>query len=41
MSIPKIDLYAIRQKVIKNPFGDIFGNVLVVKKSCKNIKKFV
>ena len=44
MSISKIliDLCAISQKIrIKNTFADIVYNVLVVKKSCKNIKKFV
>ena len=28
-----------KTKRIENTFGDIFGNVLVVKKSCKNIEK--
>ena len=44
MSISKIltDSCAIRQKIrIKNTFADIGYNVLVVKKSYKNIKKFV
>ena len=42
LSISKIltDLCAIRQKIrIKNTFEDILYNFLVVKKSCKNIKK--
>ena len=33
------DLYAIRQKIVKNIFEGIVYNALVVKKSCKNIKK--
>ena len=44
MVISKIltDLCAIRQNVkIETTFANIVYNVLVVKKSCKNIKKLV
>ena len=44
MSISKIltDLFAIKQKIkIKNIFASIVYNVLVVGKSCKNIKILV
>ena len=44
MSISKIltHLCAIRQSArAKNTFADIVYSVLVVKKSCKNIKRFV
>ena len=44
MSVSKvlIDLCAIRQKIIiKSTFADIAYNALLVKKSFKNIKKFV
>ena len=36
------DLFSIRQNVkLKNTFADIVYNVLVVKKSCKNIERYV
>ena len=44
MSISNIltNLFALRQKIrIKNTFADVASNVLAVKKSLKNIKKFV
>ena len=44
MSISKnlSGVFAIRQKSrTKNTFGDTVYNILVVKKFCKNIKRFV
>ena len=36
------DLFSIRQNIkIKNTFADIVYNVLLVKESCKNIKRYL